>query len=88
MSFFFIPGVLWVFLLFCISVIVFTPMRMLEAINISAKVAWANWKIVLPCAIIAFSLVIADLSYFFRRIFILILSGMLLFIRCSKILQH
>lgn len=39
---------------FCRSVIIFTPMRMLEAINISAKVAWANWKIVLPCAIIAF----------------------------------
>ena len=55
MSFFFIPGVLWVFLtVFVGPLLYFTPMRMLEAINISAKVAWANWKIVLPCAIIAF----------------------------------
>ena len=30
----------------------FTPMRMLEAINISTKVVGTDWKIVLPCAII------------------------------------
>ena len=52
---FFLPGVFWVFItLFVSPLLYFTPMRLIEAINISAKVALANWAIVLPCAIIAF----------------------------------
>lgn len=55
MSFFFIPGIFWVFITILVGpLLYFTPMRMLEAINLSAKVALANWAIVLPCAIIAF----------------------------------
>lgn len=54
-KYFFPASFLWVFLtVFVGPLLYFTPMRMLEAINISAKVAWANWTIVLPCAIIAF----------------------------------
>lgn len=52
---FFPASFLWVFItIFVGPLLYFTPMKMLEAINLSAKVALANWAIVLPCAIIAF----------------------------------
>lgn len=55
MAFLFLPGFFWVYItLFVSPLLYFTPMRMIEAINISAKVAFANWVIVLPCAILAF----------------------------------
>lgn len=54
MSFYFLPGIFWVFITVFVSpLLFFTPIRMIEAINISAKVALANWAIVLPCVIIA-----------------------------------
>ena len=52
---FILPGILWVFItLFVGPLLYFTPMRMMEAINLSAKVAIANWSIILPCAMLAF----------------------------------
>ncbi len=54
-SFLLAPGVLWVLMtLFVGPLLYFTPMRMMEAINLSAKVAIANWSIILPCAMLAF----------------------------------
>ena len=52
---FLFPGIVWVFMtLFVSPLLYFTPMRMFEAIRLSAKVVFANWAIILPCAIVAF----------------------------------
>ena len=54
-SLFLLPGILWVFVtLFVSPLLYFTPMRMVEAIQLSAKVVFGNWTIILPCAIVAF----------------------------------
>lgn len=54
-SFFILPGIFWVLItLFVGPLLYFTPMRMMEAINLSAKVVLANWTVILPCAIVAF----------------------------------
>ena len=52
---FLIPGILWVLItLFVSPLLYYTPMRMFEAIQLSAKVFFGNWTIILPCAIVAF----------------------------------
>lgn len=54
-SFLFVPGILWVLItIFVGPLLYFTPMRMMEAINLSAKVVFANLGVILPCAIVAF----------------------------------
>lgn len=63
---FLLPGILWVFItLFVSPLLYFTPMRMMEAINLSAKVAFANWSIILPCAILAFLFGYSGIFVFF-----------------------
>jgi hypothetical protein len=65
-SFFIIPGILWVLITFFVGpLLYFTPMRMMEAINLSAKVVFANWSIILPCAVVAFLFSYSGLMLFF-----------------------
>lgn len=66
MSLFFLPGILWIMAtLFVGPLLFFTPMRMMEAFNISAKVVMANWVVVFPCALVAFLFSYAGLMVFF-----------------------
>lgn len=65
LNLFLIPGILWVMAtLFVGPLLYFTPMRMVEAIRLSAKVVFANLSIVLPCAIAAFIISYAGLMFF------------------------
>lgn len=65
-SLFFIPGILWVMAtLFVGPLLFFTPIRMMEAINISAKVIKANWPVILPCAVVACLFSYVGLAVFF-----------------------
>lgn len=63
---FILPGVIWVFItLFVGPLLYFTPLRMMEAINLSAKVVFANWAVILPCAIVAFLFSYSGFMVFF-----------------------
>lgn len=54
-SFLVIPGILWAFATLLVSpILFFTPLRMMDAIPLSAKVVFGNWAVILPCAIVAF----------------------------------
>ncbi len=54
-NFFLLPGILWVLMtLFVGPLLYYTPMRMFEAIQLSTKVVFGNWALILPCAIVAF----------------------------------
>lgn len=66
MSLFLIPGILWVMAtLFVGPLLFFTPIRMIEAINISAKVVKANWPVILPCALVGCLFSYSGLFVFF-----------------------
>lgn len=63
---FILPSFFWVYItLFVAPLLYFTPMRLMEAINISAKVALANWAIVVPASIIAFVFSYSGFLFFF-----------------------
>lgn len=65
-SLFFLPGILWVLMtLFVSPLLYFTPIRMIEGIQLSAKVVFANFTIILPCAIVAFLFGYSGLVLFF-----------------------
>ena len=66
MSLFIVPGILWIMAtLFVGPLLFFTPMRMMEAINISFKVVKANFVVIFPCAFVAFLFSYAGLMVFF-----------------------
>lgn len=63
---FFVPGLIWILVtLFVSPLLYFTPMRMIEAIQLSAKVVFANLAIILPCVLVAVLFKYSGLVVFF-----------------------